>query len=75
MPTIENYGSISNAVVEVDGVSRTLKEWAQYHQIPYKTVAMRYKRGHRDPKLLFFKPDYKRDESGGWVFIGGIKDA
>jgi hypothetical protein len=55
MPTIENYGTVSNVIVEVDGVIRTLKEWAEYHQIPYKTVAMRYKRGHKDPSKLFFK--------------------
>jgi hypothetical protein len=55
MPTIENYGTVSNILIEQDGAVRTLKEWAEYYQIPYKTVAMRYKRGHTDPNKLFFK--------------------
>lgn len=55
MPTIENYGTIAQTLIEHDGVTRTLKEWAEYYQVPYKTVAMRYKRGHKDPAKLFFK--------------------
>lgn len=55
MPTIENYGTIAQVRIEHHGVTRTLKGWAEYYQIPYKTVAMRYKRGHTDPKKLFFK--------------------
>jgi hypothetical protein len=55
MPTIENYGTLAQTLIEHHGVIRTLKEWAEYYQLPYKTVAMRYKRGHTDPAKLFFK--------------------
>jgi hypothetical protein len=55
MPTIENYGSVSNVLVEVDGVERTLKEWAKLYRLPYATVRMRYKRGERNVRLLFFR--------------------
>lgn len=55
MPTLENYGSISRQPIDINGVTRTLAEWAICYQLPYKTVAMRWKRGHRDPAKLFFK--------------------
>ncbi len=58
MPTIENYGTIAHQPVTVDGVTLTLAEWAKHRGIPYKTVAMRWKRGHRDPKKLLFKGIY-----------------
>lgn len=54
MPTIENYGSISRQPIDINGVTRTLAEWAIYYRLPYKTVAMRWKRGHRDPTKLFY---------------------
>ena len=58
MPTLENYGSISRQPIEINGTTRTLADWAHYYQLPYKTVAMRWKRGHRDPAKLFFHNKY-----------------
>ena len=58
MPTIESYGSIARQVLEIHGTKRTLSEWSRYYEVPYKTVAMRWKRGHRDPKKLFFHNKY-----------------
>jgi len=68
MPTIENYASISKQPIVIDGVSRTLREWSDFYQLPYKTVAMRYKRGYREPKKLFFKAGHTQDATGVWVF-------
>ena len=68
MPTIENYGTISQQPIVVDGVTRTLRDWADFHQLPYKTVAMRWKRGHREPKKLFFKAGHTQDSTGVWVY-------
>jgi len=58
MPTIENYGTISRQPIEIKGTTRTLAEWAIYYCLPYKTVAMRWKRGQRDPARLFFHNKY-----------------
>ena len=58
MPTLENYGSISRQPIEINGTTRTLADWARYYMLPYKTVAMRWKRGHRDPAKLFFHNKY-----------------
>ena len=55
MPTVENYGFIANQPIEHMGVVRPLSEWAKLLGLPYKTVAMRWKRGHRKPSILFFK--------------------
>ena len=56
---IEIHGTIAHQNISVDGVTRTLKEWSVFYGIPYATVRMRWKRGHRDPHLLFFVPFYK----------------
>lgn len=55
MPTVENYGVIARQPIEHQGVVRSLAEWAKYYQLPYKTVAMRWKRGHRKPSILFYR--------------------
>ena len=54
MPTVENYGFIANQPIEHMGIVRTLSEWSKVLGLPYKTVAMRWKRGHRKPSILFF---------------------
>jgi hypothetical protein len=53
MPTVENYGIIAHQPIEHEGVVRSLAEWAKFYQLPYKTVAMRWKRGCRNPAILF----------------------
>lgn len=55
MPTVENYGEIARQPIEHLGVIRSLSEWVKYYNLPYKTVAMRWKRGHRKPAVLFYK--------------------
>ncbi len=55
MPTIENYGTIANQYVTIGDITRTLADWARDYNLPYTTVAMRWKRGHRDPAKLFYK--------------------
>lgn len=56
MNSIESHRVIANQILTISGVSLTLSEWAKVRGIPYKTVAMRWKRGHRDPKRLLHKP-------------------
>jgi hypothetical protein len=55
MPTVENYGAIARQPIEHQGVVRSLADWAKYYQLPYKTVSMRWRRGHRKPSILFYK--------------------
>ena len=55
MPTVQNYGVIARQPIEHMGVVRSLTEWVKYYRMPYKTVAMRWKRGHRDPSILFYR--------------------
>ena len=61
MPTLDNYGAIANVMVTFDGDTAPLKVWSRSLGIPYNTVAMRYKRGIRDPKLLLHKPRTTRN--------------
>lgn len=68
MPTLENYGTIARQPVTVDGVTRPLKDWAAYYNLPYKTVSMRWKRGYREPAQLFFKAGHTKDSTGVWVY-------
>ena len=69
MATIETYGTLAHTNITIGDTTRTLKEWAKHHDIPYATVRMRWSRGHRDPKRLFFRPEHRQDEAGTWVFI------
>lgn len=75
MPTIENYGIIASHPVTVDGVTRPLREWADIYGLPYKTVSMRWTRGYRDPKKLFYKPHHVKDATNTWVYVNGPKNA
>ena len=63
MPSIENYGKYADTEITIPGymtATRTLPEWAEYFNLPYATVRMRYTRGHRDPYVLFYKRAMKR---------------
>lgn len=59
MASIERYGAISRQEIEINGFTKTLKEWAEHFNLPYATVRMRYARGHRDPAKLFFRGVFK----------------
>lgn len=74
MPTIQNYGTVSGALITIDGETRPLKDWCAKLEVPYKTVQMRWTRGERDPDRLFFKPGHKQDSTGAWLFYGSIRD-
>lgn len=50
--SIKNYGSISNAQVEYQGQTRTLKEWTVLLNLDYTTVRMRYTRGKTGAELF-----------------------
>ena len=72
MPTLENYGSIANVMVTMDGETAPLKAWCAVLGLPYKTVAMRYKRGIREPERLFFRPHTEKGPNGHW--LASLKD-
>lgn len=61
MNSIESHRSISSQPLTVQGVTMTLSEWAKARGIAYSTVAMRWKRGHRDPKQLLHKPQSQKN--------------
>jgi restriction endonuclease Mrr len=47
------HGDIANAEITHDGVTRTLRDWADMMHIPYATARMRYRRGKRTFSDLF----------------------
>jgi hypothetical protein len=55
MNSIESHRAIADQPLTVEGITKPLHEWARLRGIPYKTVAMRWARGHRNPKTLLHK--------------------
>ena len=74
MPTIQNYGTISNIPITKDGETRTLTDWCQKLGLAYRTAYMRWTRGIRDPDELLFVPHHKQDATGTWVHYGRVSD-
>ena len=53
--TVQNYGTIANALITHNGQTQTLKEWGITLGIKYSVIRMRYKRGLRGEDLLFVR--------------------
>ena len=75
---------ISAIYITLDGVTKTLREWAEEKGISYTTVYHRYRKGVRGERLfsrkvLMHEPDnvtWKRIKAvrdlwhGRWVYVG-----
>ena len=54
--------SQSSDIITHDGLSKTLRQWSVYLEIPYDTLRMRYRRGLTGDELFKQKQPY--DKSG-----------
>ena len=50
-------GAKTEVFLEIDGETRSLKEWAKFFDIPYYTILYRYHAGYTDRDLI--KPPRK----------------
>lgn len=62
---VSNIGSV---MLTRDGATKTIMEWCEQLQLPYKTVCNRWRRGERDVNTLLFKPGHTKDAQGNWVY-------
>lgn len=53
MKKVYGHSDISSVMIERNGVTRSLREWAGVMGVPYPTVRMRYTRGKRNFAELF----------------------
>ena len=44
-----------NKLLKIGETTLPLSAWAKLRDVPYNTVAMRWARGHRDPKKLLHR--------------------
>lgn len=50
--TVNSRNKVSNRKIEINGETKTASEWAEAHNIPYKTFMSRLARGWEGKKLL-----------------------
>jgi hypothetical protein len=60
--------TLSGVIVDHDGRSMTLKEWARFLNIPYATLRMRYTRGKRGDDLFQQVRAYIAESEIGWTY-------
>lgn len=52
--------SQSTDIITHDGLSKTLRQWSVYLEIPYDTLRMRYRRGLTGDELFKQKQHYEK---------------
>jgi hypothetical protein len=57
---LKPVNSQSSDIITHDGLSKTLRQWSIYLEIPYDTLRMRYRRGLQGDELFKQKQNYEK---------------